>query len=298
MPSRKGSNKKADSLELKRAKGQPAEKADSLELKRKKSFPKACQIPVTVEPEPEAPTRLERPRLEPPHAALVRISGISSWSPEEYSVGDEILSLRSNGSWSPGTITEIGDKAVKVELEGKNFKQIRKEKMSALLKKQYLSQTLREALKMGPAIEVVAKKNAAPQVEKACLVRESNDEKTIQVSTPRVATNDETEVTSQPILLGRVPSEAQLAKKEVAPAFMKGKSMVAAVAKVEKPAPSIFLMLVCPAHWPALLPKIAELLLNFRLDGKVRNKTLAALLVLITSRLASGRGFLRRAIKA
>lgn len=295
MSSRKGSNEKADSLELKRAKGQPAEKADSLELKRKKSFPKACQIPVTAEPEPEAPTRLERPPLEPPHAALVRISGISSWSPEEYSVGDEILSLRSNGSWSPGTITEIGDRAVKVELEGKNFKQIRKEKMGALLKKQYLSQTLREALKMQAATEVVAKKNAAPQVEKSCLVRENNDGK---VSTPRVATNDETEASSQPILLGRVPSEAQLAKKEVAPAFMKGKSMVAAVAKVEKPAPSIFLMLVCPAHWPALLPKIAELLLNFRLDGKVRNKTLAALLVLIASRLAIGRAFLRRAIKA
>jgi len=105
----------------------------------------ASQIPMKVDPALEPPPGLEQ-------------------TPEEYSVGEDILALRSNGSWSPGTITKIeADKVTVVLKDG--VKQIRKEKMQALLKKQDLAQPLKEAL--------IANKNAALQVENARLVQEN-----------------------------------------------------------------------------------------------------------------------------
>jgi len=113
----------------------------------------ASQIPMKVDSALEPPAGLEHFRLQQP--------GVT---PEEYSVGEEILALRSNGSWSPGTITKIEDDKVTVVLK-EGVKHIRKEKMHALLKKQDLAQPLKEAL--------IANKNAALQVENARLVQEN-----------------------------------------------------------------------------------------------------------------------------
>jgi len=106
-----------------------------------------------VDPTLEAPPGLEHPRLEELGATA-----------EEYSVGEEILALRSNGSWSPGTITKIEDDKVTVVLK-EGVKQIRKEKMHSLLKRQDLAQPLKEAS--------LANQNAALQVENARLLQEN-----------------------------------------------------------------------------------------------------------------------------
>jgi len=122
-------------------------------MEHAESVQTASQIPMKVDPTLAAPPGLEHPRLEE-----------SAATAQEYSVGEEILALRSNGLWSPGKITKIeGDKVAVVLKEG--VKHIRKDKMHALMKKLDLVDPLKEAK--------LANQNAALQVENARLVQEN-----------------------------------------------------------------------------------------------------------------------------
>jgi len=112
------------------------------------------------------------PALGPPpgleHPCLQQ-QGISS--PEEYSVGDEIFALRSNGSWSPGTVTKIDDEKVTVALK-EGVKQIRKDKVHAFLQKKDSPLPLKQVKVMLREAQLASEK-AALQVENASLVMES-----------------------------------------------------------------------------------------------------------------------------
>jgi len=104
-----------------------------------------CQempTPVKVEQAIEGPPGLlteAPPGLAPPSAAQTSTS-------DEYSLGEQVLALRSDGSWSLGKVAEITDDKVTVVL-GNGVKQIRKEKLHMLLRKadNADSQPLKEA---------------------------------------------------------------------------------------------------------------------------------------------------------
>jgi hypothetical protein len=94
-------------------------------------------MPVKVEQAIEAP-----PGLAPPSNAQTSTS-------DEYSLGEQVLALRSDGSWSLGKVAEITDDKVTVVC-GNGVKQVRKEKLHMLLRKvdKADSQPLKEAALM------------------------------------------------------------------------------------------------------------------------------------------------------
>jgi len=95
------------------------------------------------------PPGLEHPSFQQPEA-----------TPEEYSVGDKVLVLRSNGSWSPGTIAIIRDDKVKVVLK-EGSKIIRADMMHSLMKKAEPSQPQSLLDNQHVALETVMLSNAS-----------------------------------------------------------------------------------------------------------------------------------------
>merc|ERR1719454_2026287 len=93
---------------------------------------------------------------------------------DEYVVGEEVLVLRSNGSWSPGTITVIRDDKVKVLLK-EGSKIIRRDMMGSLVKKadplqaQFLQDALLASQQAALENVMIANRNVCLANEKVML---------------------------------------------------------------------------------------------------------------------------------
>jgi hypothetical protein len=132
----------------------------------------------------QSPMKVDLACVPPPgleHPTLQQIEAPS----DKYTVGEEVLALRSNGSWSKGTVTELQNFKIVVAFK-EGVKHIRKENMERCLKKAETSQPmpLKEAL--------LAEETAILELENARLKHENmmmrmQSQKIASVSDARMA---------------------------------------------------------------------------------------------------------------